>query len=186
MVVASRRPPLIDVDQKNDRARGHDATSAISLAGIPAASGSSVLLDPAAGGRRRREHLFGTAPAPVAFGAAGDVHSSFCPEVEQILQRSDRERRSGRPRQLHQRRCDLPDCRLPASSGTSTRAAAATPLGLHTSHGSWGCHESRYRRPCWERSCAAGTGSPDRRRTRTGGPVSREPGTGRGAHQRPA
>src|SRR5262249_498784 len=56
----------------------------------------------------RRKHVFGAAPAPVPLGAPGHVHPRSAAQIEQILKRSDGERRIGRPGHFHQRRRDLP------------------------------------------------------------------------------
>src|SRR2546425_3163585 len=54
-----------------------------------------------------RQQLFGTAPAPVAFRTTGYVHSSLCPEIEQVLQWGDGERSRRRPREAYQIPRDL-------------------------------------------------------------------------------
>src|SRR5678816_3227647 len=68
----------------------------------------------------------GAAPAPVAFRAPGLVHARFVAEIEDVLQRGDRQRGGGRPRESEQGRCDP----LAGARRALQVAPQIAPLGL--------------------------------------------------------
>ena len=97
------------------------------------------------------QHVFRAAPAPVAFGAAGHVHPGLAAQVEQVLQRSDRER---------SRATTTPAASAPARPRTRRLAErpqiaphvlpSADPAVPRTSRASWDCRGCRCTRPCWD------------------------------------
>ena len=82
---------IIDIDQENDRVwNGHaespfkDETLRRSVRGLRQIVQPSESLG--------RQHLLGRLPTPIAFGMAGQIHPRFTTQVENVLQRRDRER----------------------------------------------------------------------------------------------